>query len=321
MIIVDEAKSVEDDVFEAIERCHPQRLGVFSSPGACEGMFYDMFHKYRAHYQTMHMSFEDCDHIDRDWVSKQIEKRGEDHPLVRSMIFGEFMEESEDAIFQMTWLEQMRNHPTAWNKDRGEVHAFCDFAAGGDENVFAVRRGNQVWLEDNWRDKNTMGAVGRFLVNFRKAGLKPGQVSGDADGLGKPMCDALADAGFPINEFRGGGKAYDGLYRDRISETWFEGARQVELNKIILPDNEELVSQLVTRKKQYSRTGKLCVESKKDMKNRGIQSPDLADAVLGAMQPIAALGGDSIEDSLDEFLRIGDVEDDTLLVGGINAGY
>jgi hypothetical protein len=40
MIIVDEAKTVKDEIFQAIERCKPTRLLIASSPGYAEGEFY-----------------------------------------------------------------------------------------------------------------------------------------------------------------------------------------------------------------------------------------------------------------------------------------
>ena len=66
------------------------------------------------------------------------------------------------------------------------MQAFCDFAAGGDENVLAVRRGNRVEIVATWREQDTMKAVGRFIQLFREQDLRPEQISGDEGGLGSP---------------------------------------------------------------------------------------------------------------------------------------
>ena len=44
-----------------------------------------------------------------------------------------------------------------------------------------------------------MSAVGRFIVEFQRYGLKPHDIYADASGLGIPMCDALQEAGWSVN--------------------------------------------------------------------------------------------------------------------------
>ena len=45
LMIVDEAKTVPDSIYEAIARCQPSRLLVMSSPGGPQGAFYKAFTK------------------------------------------------------------------------------------------------------------------------------------------------------------------------------------------------------------------------------------------------------------------------------------
>ena len=47
-----------------------------------------------------------------------------------------------------------------------------------------------------------------------------------------------------------------------------------------LPDDDVLISQLATRKWSITSKGKILLESKKDMKKRGLKSPDRADAYV-----------------------------------------
>jgi phage terminase large subunit len=47
-----------------------------------------------------------------------------------------------------------------------------------------------------------------------------------------------------------------------------------------LPDDDELISQLSTRKWRMTSKGKMILESKDDMKKRGLKSPDRADAFV-----------------------------------------
>jgi hypothetical protein len=67
---------------------------------------------------------------------------------------------------------------------------------------------------------------------------------------------------------------------------WYEGAKKIAQREIVLPNDDELRAQLLNRKQVSGLRGKLAVESKADMKARGVGSPDRADAVFGAMTPV-----------------------------------
>jgi hypothetical protein len=57
-----------------------------------------------------------------------------------------------------------------------------------------------------------------------------------------------------------------------------------------IPDDEELIAQLSTRKFKMASSGKLQVERKEDMKDRGLVSPDKADALSLAFMDSAEGG-------------------------------
>ena len=54
----------------------------------------------------------------------------------------------------------------------------------------------------------------------------------------------------------------------------------LEEKAIQLPNDEDLVAQLSTRKYTIVSSGKIEIESKGEMKNRGLVSPDIADSVV-----------------------------------------
>lgn len=281
LMIVDEAKSVKDTIFEAIDRCQPQRLLLMSSPGGMEGEFYRAFTSRAAFYRRHVVKADECPHISREWIENQIAKWGIDHPLIRSMIFAEFSDSDASYIVRLSVLDNCLQNPPVRLKDVRK-RAFCDFAAGGDENVLAVADGNLVSMIC-WRDADTMRTMGRFIAEFTKAGLSAGDIYGDEGGLGKVICDALRDGGWAINRVNNGGTPNEDSYADRGSEIWCEGARAIEKCEYILPDDAELRGQLTSRKHVYNSRGKLKAEPKPDMKKRGLPSPDRADAVLGVM--------------------------------------
>ena len=282
-IILDECKSINEDLFQAVARIQPNRILAMSSPGGTTGKFYKIFSKEQKWWKLHTVDAYACPHIKEEWIDEQMEMWGRDHPLIQSMIFGNFQEISGEGVV-VPWESLMGCLDSPPVKDGQEVVAACDFAASGDESVFCMRVGNKITKLVAWREANTMAGCARFALEFEKAGLKPEQIFGDAGGLGLPMCHQLGEMGWPLHMVNLGGRAQEpDRYTNRGTEMWFQAARQIDRLEAILPDDEVLHSQLTTRRVGTGKTGKLNLESKKEMKARGFSSPDRADAVVMAL--------------------------------------
>jgi len=279
LMVVDEAKTVADPLFEAISRCQPTRLLIASSPGGSSGAFYRAFTKEADMWKKHAVTAFDCPHITPKQIEEVIQRYGEKHPLTRSMIYGEFVDiGNESLIINLNQLQNCITSPPDFKP--GTKTAGVDFAAGGDCNVLCVRDGNKVLPLIAWRERDTMSAVGRFIVEFKKHGLKAEDIYADASGLGMPMCDALAEAGWEVNRVNFGSTAYDPeAYTNRASEMWYGMAKKIEAAEVILPEDDELTAQLTCRRSLVNSKGKLGVESKDSMRSRGLASPDRADAL------------------------------------------
>jgi hypothetical protein len=279
LMVVDEAKTVADPLFEAISRCQPTRLLIASSPGGTSGAFYRAFTKEANMWSKHAVTAFDCPHITQTQIDEVIQRYGEKHPLTRSMIYGEFVDIGlESLVINLTQLQNCHNTPPRFKP--GVRIAGVDFAAGGDQNVICISDGNKILPMIAWREKDTMAAVGRFIVEFKKAGLEANNIYADASGMGMVMCDALAESGWVVNRVNFGGTAYDNnAYTNRSAEMWYGMAKKIEDAEIILPEDEDLTAQLTCRRTITNSKGKLGVESKDSMRARGIASPDRADAL------------------------------------------
>lgn len=285
LITADEAKTIKDPIFEAIDRCHANRLGLLSSPGLCSGGFYRSQTTQAASFQRFKVTASECPWLSAEYIAGVREKWKGNPAYVASRLDAEFTETDPAMVMNVADIDRCIHSPPGFNQST-EVKAFCDFAAGGDENVLAVRRGNRITIEDAWRDKNTMSAVGRFIIAFRKHGLRPDEIEGDDDGLGHVMIDRLAEAGWPIQRFNGGaGPIFESACFNRTSEVWNDGAQAVQAVAIILPDDDDMRAQMMSRKRKFHSNGKIWIETKKEMAARGLPSPDRADAVLGCRMP------------------------------------
>jgi hypothetical protein len=279
LMVVDEAKTVADPLFEAISRCQPTRLLIASSPGGTSGAFYRAFTKEANMWSKHAVTAFDCPHITQTQIDEVVQRYGEKHPLTRSMIYGEFVDIGlESLVINLTQLQNCYNTPPRFKP--GVRIAGVDFAAGGDQNVICISDGNKILPMIAWREKDTMAAVGRFIVEFKKAGLEANNIYADASGMGMVMCDALAESGWVVNRVNFGATAYDNnAYTNRSAEMWYGMAKKIEDAEIILPEDEDLTAQLTCRRTITNSKGKLGVESKDSMRARGIASPDRADAL------------------------------------------
>lgn len=294
LIIIDESQAVPDDIFTAAEdRCNPTYFLACGSPGDPQGMFYRMETELYSYYQHFKLTRPECT-TDKGWwiepddINRMIAKHGQDNPFVQSTIFAEFTTVVAGALISLGEYDRcLVNPPVRSGSDR---HAFCDFAAGRDKNVYARRIGNEVTIRKKWADRETMSAVGEFITMFnedmKECGLTAEEITGDADGLGLPMLQRIQEVGWRINEFHGGSKPrFEEWYRNAVAEAWGEGANKIKRCEIRLPNDPDLKAQILGRKCKRNSSGKLELESKEDMKKRGLSSPDEADAVFGAMMP------------------------------------
>jgi hypothetical protein len=307
LVIIDESQGVRDEILSAAEdRCNPTYFLSCGSPGDPAGGFYEMETSRAAHYKHFKLSRPECttdkiwkigDQEARGWLNQEDLDRiiakygGADNPFVRSTVFGEFSDIVENALLSLSQYDACVDNPPEWRGSGPEdKHAFCDFAAGRDKNVLAVRVGNKVWIEKKWTEKNTMAAVGEFIFMFTKLkkehGFEAHHISGDFDGLGKVMGDRIREIGWYINEFRGGrDPRFDPGYRNEVAEAWGEGAAKIVNKAIILPNDLDFKGQILGRKAKRNSSGALELEPKEEYKSRTGTSPDEADAILGCLMP------------------------------------
>lgn len=282
--VTDEAKTVPDGIFDAIGRCTLRFHLKASSPGAPRGNFYRSQTSEASMHRIVKATSFDCPHIDPLKIQRDLRLYGEDHPIYRSMHLAEFTEDTDRLVLSAPQLTKaIASQPPA-NPD-GETVAFCDFAAGRDENVLAVRRGNVVRVVKAWKETDTMQAIREFKRLFESEGLRAGQIYGDADGMGTVFCDALDEQGWRINRFHGGQASTEKAeYANLVSEVWHIGAREIERGRINLGDLDPVTfDQLTSRKSEWNETGKLRLESKDKLRANGGKSPDRGDAIMGCI--------------------------------------
>jgi hypothetical protein len=291
LLIVNEAKSVDDLIFSALDRCTPTAVIYISSPGGREGRFWET-HAKIAGWNRIKAGLADCPWIPKERIDAILATYGPDDPFTRSTLYGEFMEQTEDQFFCLLEREYDACVESPPLHQPGMKFGFWDFADGRAKNVLVMRDGNKYEIREAFREKNEDAVVGRAIMTMKRSGLTPQQFAGDA--AAKSILDKLAAAGWPIRRMNFGMAMPDTQYKSWSVFAWIETCNKIKRREIIIPDSAELKGQLCTRRKKFAPDGKFALEDKYIMKReRGIDSPDEADAFCGAaaqMDTISMLG-------------------------------
>jgi phage terminase large subunit len=128
-----------------------------------------------------------------------------------------------------------------------------------------------------------MATAGKIKAEYEAThyDMRPREILIDAIGLGAGVYDRCREMGLPVRAINVGEAAAtrENFMRLR-DELWFKGRDWFQERSCSMPQDDGLVAELTAPTYTFSSTGKMVVESKADMKKRGMRSPDLADAFL-----------------------------------------
>jgi hypothetical protein len=165
-------------------------------------------------------------------------------------------------------------------------------SVGADRTSIAWRRGHSITKVESRRGLDLMEVTGWVGKIIREE--KPAKVNVDVGGLGIGVFDRLMELGHSrsvVNAVNFGGKPIEpppldeqgqpaGGPANRRAELWSNLKAALEQGRFALPDRDSLQADLVSCGYRYRSDGKLILESKEDMRKRGMVSPDEADAVV-----------------------------------------
>jgi phage terminase large subunit len=286
-LLIDEAKSIPDQILDTLARCHVTFRLYMSSTGPASGEFYRI-NTAKAHlWRTFRVTSEMCSHVSKAEIEADRENLKDS--VFRIKHAAEWLYDAGDSMISLEHVRALLDEPPAVIS--GRMTAFCDFAGPGDQSVLALCNGNEVRIVEAWVHRDTMHSVGKFINWFKKLGLNGYQIGGD-EGYGHQLMDRMAEEGYHLVRINNGSPASKpNLYVNLAAEWWSVVGEKIERREIVLPGDEKLVAQLSSRRKLYDSRGRERLESKADMRARGLESPDLADAVIGAVMLKEAGGG------------------------------
>jgi phage terminase large subunit len=290
--LIDEASGVDETIMSTIDGALTSEdsfVLMTGNPTRPSGTFYDSHHAKRTLWKTFHINSEDSPRVSRKWLAYMLEKYGSrDHPLYLIKVRGEFPPAQYNSVFDLVSIEEcMKLTLPIGPYDYFELGV--DVARyGGDSTAIAVKQGPVISSIDRYPQQSTMETAGRVIQYINK--LRPVSVKVDVVGVGAGVVDRLHELGYkeviaingasaPLDE-----KAY---FNTRAEAHWhlrtLMERRQIQLPK----EDDELAAQMSSITYKVTSRGKILIESKEELRSRGVKSPDSLDAAILAAMPTA----------------------------------
>ncbi len=213
-------------------------------------------------------------------AERLLDQRG-DEGRYRNVWLGDYEELSDKQLISAKIVDQARRRKVAVSP-REEMIMGVDVARfGDDETVIAYRRGrdahSEPWLR--LRKLDTMEVAARVADEYRR--VKPDAVFVDETGVGAGVVDRLKQLRVPVIPVNFGSRPNgltDAKVANKRAEMWVR-MREWLRGESAIPDDNSLEAQLTAVEYRHDANNAILLESKEEMKKRGLPSPDLADAL------------------------------------------
>jgi phage terminase large subunit len=287
LLVVDEAPGVSEAVFESAGGSmsgHNATTLLLGNPTRTQGYFYDTFYRLSSEWKNLHVSCVDSPRVSHEYVAEMASRYGEGSNAYRVRVLGEFPLADDDTMISLELAQAAVDRDVIQNPDATILWGLDVARFGTDSSALCKRQANLV-LEPikTWRNLDLMSLTGAVLHEWESTDFKerPAEILVDSIGLGAGVVDRLRELKVPARGINvGESPAIKGQYMNLRAELWGKAKGWLEKRDCKLPRDEQLVNELSSPRYSFMSNGKLKLESKDDMKRRGIASPDRADAFV-----------------------------------------
>ncbi len=290
LLIFDEASAIDDRIYEVAEGAltdeRTQILWIaFGNPTRTSGRFHEIISGQRMGWTYRSVDSRTVRFSNKALIARWAEEYGEDHDFFRVRVRGvpprtgvtNFISPEVVATARRRQLTaaEYNIHPVVISLDPARF--------GNDKSVITVRQGPKLHEQIKFMGLDTVELANRVTDIWRKypttcavvvevvglAGSGHVDVLKRVPGLGALVLEATP-AGAPTL-----GK--ESPYLNMRAELWGRLRDWLETAEVL--DDPELAEQMTTIEYGYTPSMKIQLESKKDMKSRGLPSPDCADSL------------------------------------------
>jgi hypothetical protein len=281
MVIFDEASGIPDGIWSVASGFFTEKIldrywFAFSNPRRNTGYFFETFHGKRDFWDNEIIDARTVEGTDKAVYDQIIAEYGEDSIQARVEVYGEFPAAGEDQFISPVVVEDAFKRER-WKDMTAPIVIGVDPARGGmDSTVILVRQGRDIISIKRLKGEDTMSVVGHVIDAIEE--FKPALTVIDEGGLGYGILDRLTEQRYKVRGVNFAWKAKNPvMWGNKRAEIW--GAMRDWLKTASIPQDRSLKNDLVGPMKKPNSAGTIFLEGKKEMKARGLASPDAADAL------------------------------------------
>lgn len=252
----------------------------------------------------------------QQWVADRAKEWGVDSPRYQAKVMGEFPDQSESTLFSQSTINAGIN--TEKDPDvHVPIHLGVDIARfGTDFSAIYACQGGKIRKLASWSFADTIESTNRIL-HFAFE-LEVTEVRIDGVGVGAGVLDmvrAKSEARFVTIGIVGNAASPDldkwlnarAYWYDEMRRRMAQGELDIDSEDTTLQDELGIIEYKFSKAR-----GALQIESKDEMKSRGVKSPDFADAAMYSCAVMTidptdpvnhARPGDTIDVAAEEFLQ------------------
>jgi len=288
MVLIDEASGITPEIEEAIDGLTPEKIIRIGQPLQSTGRFADCFRMKGV--KKMQISAFDTPNIKEQKLvipglitQQDIEnfkiRYGEDSNVYRVRILGEFPLQDASALISIESISQAINRtvviPQQFEKKMGvDVARF-----GDDRTAIIIRHMEKVIRKEVFSSLDTMEVTGKVLSVAKEEHIKAENIFIDVIGVGAGVFDRMKEQGWKCNAVNVACKPKDKENYINLRAELYAVELKEWLKTADLPDDDDFY-ELANIQYKFNSKGQLQLESKDDMKKRGLDSPDVADALM-----------------------------------------
>ena len=303
VLIMDEASAIPDIIHETAEGALTDAdtqiiWAMFGNPTRSTGRFREAFPggRHASAWQRKQVDSRTVSFTNKDQIARWIEAYGDDSDFVRVRVKGEFPRVGEMEFIPLeAVMSACAREPESFKHD--PLVLGVDVARYGDnESVIFFRKGRdaQSILPVRMRGLDVVAVASRVAECYHT--YHADAIFVDGGGVGGGVVDCLRGLHVPCFDIQFGSKpdqvgfatGDEGTkYANKRAEMW--GSLRAWLKGGAIPADPDLKAQLVGPTYTFNLRNEIQLEKKEDMRKRGLDSPDLADALaLTFAYPVAA---------------------------------
>lgn len=293
MALFDEASGIPKPIWTVQQGVFTEKIIdrywlAFSNPRRNSGAFFECFHGERSSWRRRQIDARTVEDLAQDAYQAIINQHGADSDEARVEVYGQFPNAGANQFIPASAVVSAQQNEIIPDIGAPLVIGVDVGRFGDDPSVLAFRQGRDArsipW--EMYRGLDNVQLAEKVAHAAQK--YKVDAIFVDGNGPGGGVVDVLKSWKYRVIEVQNGGSPTDGdVYANKRAEDW--GRMREWLPTGAIPASDELKSDLISPEFKYHATrGSIVLESKDQMKGRGMASPNHGDALaMTFSQPVA----------------------------------